>query len=134
MCTPPIINTYDSTESRRPPGVIYLQNCLVWVELVASFIRAAMRYGHADNLSEDKYTRDTDGLKQFIKEAYDKDMNDKDALKVAFQDCSGYEPPTPVPEMTEEMREKLRKKNNEERMKNIIMDKMLAREEGDWAD
>lgn len=74
-------------EFRRGPGVTVPEDCLAWVELVVSFARSARALGRPQQLQN--YTRDVQGLKQFISSTLEPSMSQPSLMVPIFADKQG---------------------------------------------
>ena len=81
-------------EFRQGPGVIDAAGCLAWVELVVSFVQAAVQHGSVESLQ--KYDGTVEGLKTFIETAFIPGLNQPELMASLFENKSGsLEPACP---------------------------------------
>ena len=109
-------------EFRRGPGVTTANDCLAWVELAVSFVRSARSHGTTQQLQ--KYERSVKGLKDFISAASVPGMSLPTLMTPIFAGKEGLLEPRAMSALTAAAREKLRKKNRESDLKNIMVKKI----------
>lgn len=100
-------------EFRRGPGVTMTEDCLAWVELAVSFARSARALVKAQQLQN--YTRDVQGLKQFINATLEPSMSQPVLMAPIFAGKQGFCTPRAMPTLTAELRDKLKNARDRER-------------------
>ncbi len=111
-------------EFRRGPGVTEVDECLGWVELTASFVRAAKSFGTPTTLPT--FTRDVEGLKNFIQTSVVQGMNVPRYMTPIFEGKSGSLEPCRVGHLTPEKQLKLAQKKDQDQKKNLMVKKLLS--------
>jgi hypothetical protein len=116
-------------EFRRGAASVRVQDVFMWVELAMSFIQASVRIGLPENLR--KIPRTVGGLRWFIDNAglpnQVHGMNDKRYLDLIFagKRQDGTLSPKPLGNLSKEKAEKLLKKKEEDKTKNIMESKVM---------
>ncbi|RFU24010.1 hypothetical protein B7463_g12328, partial [Scytalidium lignicola] len=105
-------------EFRRAPGVVNHRECESWIHFVLAFVKAC---GTTRKLPE--FTPDVKGLYEFICAVLEDGAETSHSLDNIFMGKSGSKKPIPIQPLSAENQQKLSEKMEQDKEKNLMMDK-----------